>query len=161
MIIIGIDPGKAGALVAMGNNGSIKDKIIMPIAGKELDIPAITKWLNWWLELKEPVIACVEKVHAMPGQGVVSMFTFGFNVGVIRGVISALNITLYLVAPQTWKKVVLADTPKDKNAAIDYCSRVYPEVSLLATERSKKPHQGIADAICIARYALETCKFVL
>jgi crossover junction endodeoxyribonuclease RuvC len=84
------------------------------------------------------------------------MFKFGFVTGVMHGIISTLAIPLYLVTPQAWKKKILAGTAKDKDAAIDYCRRVYPDVSLLATERSRKPHDGMADALCIARYAQET-----
>jgi hypothetical protein len=154
--IVGIDPGKNGGLAAITADGTVT-VTAMPIVGKELDIRAIADWLSE-LRKHDKVAVCIEKVHAMskPGQakqGVTSMFTFGKTVGVMYGVIGTLQLPLYEVAPQTWKKVVLHDTLKDKQAAIDYCTRVFPTVNLLATARSRKSHTGIADALCIARYA--------
>jgi crossover junction endodeoxyribonuclease RuvC len=81
------------------------------------------------------------------------MFTFGFVTGALHGILAALGIPIYMVTPQAWKKVILAGTPKDKLASIEYCTRVYPYVDLHATPRSTTMHNGIADAICIAAYA--------
>jgi len=164
-VVIGIDPGKGGGLAAIETMGDI-NVTPMFIAGKELDIPRISDWIYDRGHRTSVVIVCIEKVHAMskPGQqkqGVVSMFTFGKNVGILYGIIGSMLIPLYEVAPQTWKKVILADTPKDKQAAIDYCMRRFPSVSLLATPRSRKPHDGMADALCIAAYALVRYKDVL
>jgi hypothetical protein len=48
----------------------------------------------------------VEFVHAMPGQGVTSMFTFGRGTGVGFGALFALrpDCPVYEVPPQTWQK---------------------------------------------------------
>ena len=105
---------------------------------------------------EDHVICYIENVSAMPKQGVVSMFNFGFSTGAIHGIMAAMSIPRHLVTPQAWKKLILSNTEKDKKAAVDYCRRVYPDISLLATERSRKSHSGMADALCIARYALLT-----
>lgn len=147
---IGIDPGKSGAIVLLYIDGSV-DKIAMPVAGKALDIAAACEWIYDRVKDRNP-IAIIEKVHSMPGQGVSSTFSFGFNVGVMHGIITSMMIPLYVVAPPTWKRIILKDTKKDKDAAIAFCRRTYPSVSLLATERSRVPHIGIADALCIAHY---------
>jgi crossover junction endodeoxyribonuclease RuvC len=160
-VYIGIDPGKSGgiAVVHVHDCETYIEAIATPLAGKTLDIARIYEFLyNHTEELN--AIAVVEKVHAMPGQGVSSMFSFGYTVGVIHGVITSLGVPLYLIAPQTWKKSILADTKKDKDAAIEFCRRVYPSVELLATPRSKKPHSGIADALCLAHYGYERFKDV-
>ena len=174
-VIIGIDPGRSGGLAAISTERIVV--VPMLLAGKELDIARISEWLYeqattdaYADPTKVSAIVCIEKVHAMVKldkngnvrrEGVVSMFTFGKGVGILYGIVGSLMLPLYEVAPQTWKKQVLAGTQKDKLAAIDYCRRVYPEVCLLATPRSKKPHDGMADALCIARYALEKYKDVL
>jgi crossover junction endodeoxyribonuclease RuvC len=153
--IIGVDPGKHGALVAMKENGDMTT-LVMPLAGEDLDLVYISDWCRQFIkDIKcAPLSVCIEKVHAMPGQGTVSMFTFGYGVGCLHGVFATLKIPRYLVAPQTWKKLILADTAKDKDAAIEYVKRVYPNLVITATERSKRPHSGIADAVCIARYGI-------
>jgi crossover junction endodeoxyribonuclease RuvC len=148
MIVIGIDPGKKGGIAVIDGKGQESLVWPMPLAGKEIDWTRVADLLEW----NGPKFAYVEKVHAMPGQGVTSMFSFGKNFGGLLGVLGALEIPLTLVTPQAWKKKVLAGTSKDKDAAVDFCRRRYPQVNLLATERSRVPHDGMADALCIATY---------
>jgi len=93
----------------------------------------------------------VEKVGAMPGQGVVSMFNFGKSAGFIEGVLSAYHISYILVPPQRWKKEF--DLHSDKQQSIDVCKRLFPDVNLLPTPRCKKPSDGMAEALLIAEYA--------
>ena len=154
-IFIGVDPGKSGGIAII--NVFTNEIFVTPmiLSGKDVDAKAIADWITSNTYKYEHPITCIEKVHAMPGQGVTSMFKFGFVTGVMHGIIRTLGIPLHLVTPQAWKKEILAGTPKDKEAAIDFCRRIYPQVNLLATERSRKPHSGIADALCIARYAKE------
>jgi Holliday junction resolvasome RuvABC endonuclease subunit len=148
----GIDPGLTGgiAIILVEDDPFLQMVKVrpMPIAGKDLDLTALAELLS----SKDPTIAVVENVHAMPGQGVTSMFKFGFVTGAVHGVLATLGIPRYLVSPQQWKKVILAGTLKDKQSAIDYCSRIFPSVSLLATPRSKKAHSGMADSLCLAEY---------
>ena len=155
-IFIGIDPGKSGGIATINTTLDTIEITPMILSGKDVDALKIAEWIIHNTGFPEGnSIACIEKVHAMPGQGVTSMFKFGFVTGVMHGIIRTLGIPLHLVTPQAWKKEILAGTPKDKEAAIDFCRRIYPQVNLLATERSRKPHSGIADALCIARYAKE------
>ena len=50
------------------------------------------------------ISAILERVHAMPGQGVTSMFSFGANYGYWRGVLQGLRIPFTEVHPRTWQK---------------------------------------------------------
>jgi hypothetical protein len=154
---IGIDPGLSGG-IAIIHNDDVK-VYPMPMAGKDLDLTALARILNcgWPTHMNmELIVAVVENVHAMPGQGVTSMFKFGFVTGAVHGVLATLGIPRYLVSPQLWKKKILAGTAKDKAAASDWCSRTYPNVSLLETPRCHKPHSGISDALCMAHYCMVT-----
>ena len=99
---------------------------------------------------KSPLRCVLEKVNAMPGQGVVSMFNFGQNYGFIQGVLKAHEIPYELVTPQKWKKEFSCTS--DKNTSIEVCKRLFPNVSLKATDRCKKDHDGIAEALLIAEY---------
>jgi crossover junction endodeoxyribonuclease RuvC len=144
---IGIDPGLKGGLAYITNQ-TIK-AMPMPIAGNELD----TKTIIHFLTEEEFPVVCIEAVHSMPGQGVSSTFKFGFGTGMLHGIVRALGLPLITVAPQTWKKAILAGTDKSKEAAIDYCMRKYPTLNLYPTERSKKMSDGMAEAVCIAEYA--------
>lgn len=152
-VFIGIDPGMNGGLASV----EVDDDVItdiqvmkMPTIGKELDLHAIDTFLTRRLEYRE-VVVIIEKVTSMPKQGVTSMFNFGFWTGTIHGIISVHFIPKHVITPQAWKKVVLAGTNKDKDAAIAYCTNTYPNVKLIP-DRCRKPSDGIADALCIASY---------
>lgn len=138
---VGIDPGKSGAIAIMRPHGGIH---IVPF-----DMVEYVDVINY---LKgNPVKCCLEKVGAMPGQGVVSMFNFGHNLGFIEGVLQANHIPYQLVPPQTWKKEFSLTGQKSKS--IEVCQKLFPDVSLLATERSKKPNDGMAEALLMCEYA--------
>lgn len=157
---IGIDPGAKGAWAILDNDGTVAGCDIFPYKGDDVD------WWRWTQTMGQIVgadakalvaataEAYVEKVHAMPSQGVVSMFSMGSNFG---GITAALDVGCFpyrLVTPQAWKKLVLAGTDKDKLAAITYVGRAYPTLDLRATPRSRVPHDGKADAVCIAEYGM-------
>ena len=150
--IIAFDPGQKGA-IAIGSTIFDLKAVPMPMAGKEIDLAAIKDLLLQ--EGSLPDRAIIEKVSAMPGQGVTSMFTFGSGYGKIQGLLMGLSIPTELVASQRWKGKVLADTPKDKDAAIAYCRRVFPNIRLVLP-RCTKPHDGLADVICMWEYARRT-----
>lgn len=147
--IIAIDPGKNGAIAS--NIGGVISVQRMPLAGKEIDLGAIARIIK---EASADVVV-VEKVHAMPGQGVTSMFTFGMGYGGILGVIAGLGCRLELVTPQASKKVTLAGTTKDKDAAIAYCRRAFPAIDLIPP-KCRCPHDGFAEALCILEYGVRT-----
>lgn len=140
-IFVGIDPGKSGALAILYPDGTVET---MPF-----DAVTYAKRLS---EIRlHDVVCCVEKVGAMPGQGVVSMFNFGHNLGFIEGVLRAMDLPYQLVPPQTWKKEF--SLTSDKAKSIEVCQKLFPKVSLLATPRSRKPSDGIAEAVLMAEYA--------
>lgn len=149
-VVFGFDPGKSGGMAML--NGDQVEIAPMPIAGGPIDWYAVARWVDHLMPMDADAIAYVEKVHSMPKQGVRSMFSFGTAYGGILGVLGALSIPTVLVTPQQWKGAVLRGTKKDKAAAIEYCRMRWPTVSLLATERSRTPHDGMTDALCIAEY---------
>lgn len=138
---IGIDPGKSGALALITEDGQCT---VVPF--NESAYTAILKSASG-----PSSVCCLEKVGAMPGQGVVSMFNFGHNLGYIEGLLQAFDIPYQLVPPQTWKKEFCVTS--DKNTSIEVCRKLFPYVSLLPTERSRKPSDGMAEAILIAEFA--------
>jgi crossover junction endodeoxyribonuclease RuvC len=149
MNIIAFDPGQKGG-IAIHHQG-ITTAHPMPLAGKTLDLPSIADLVR----SHSPSIAVIEKVGAMPGQGVTSTFTFGMGYGQLQGLLAGMGTPIELVTPQAWKKLVLAGTPKDKDAAIAYCRRAFPDVPLVMP-RCRNPHDGIADSLCILQYGLRT-----
>jgi crossover junction endodeoxyribonuclease RuvC len=96
-------------------------------------------------------MCCLEKVGAMPGQGVTSMFNFGVSYGYIKGVLEANRIPYQEIPPQRWKKEFGLNS--DKAASVEVCRKLFPDVNLLATPRCRKPHDGMAEALLLAEYA--------
>ncbi len=153
LTVLGCDPGLSGGIAVLYSDHTA-NAIPIPATEGDIDVAHLIRWIKL-IKTEDKLIAYIEAVHAMPGQGVSSMFKFGFVTGILHGVLRTLGIPLKLVTPQAWKKQILAGTAKDKQAAIDYCLRTYPNVNLLATERSKVYHSGMADALCVAEYGYQ------
>lgn len=148
MIILGIDPGQSGGFCIV-SGASIACRPF-PFAGKELDVQAL---VGMWGNLaREPSRAVIEQQHARPISSKVAMFSLGRNYGTILGLLGALGIGTEIVTPRGWKDDILQGvSDKDKDAAIAYVRRVFPYVDLTSGGRHK-PHDGMADAVCIAEY---------
>lgn len=142
---IGIDPGQTGGIAAI--MGVTVHVWPMPLAGKDIDLGELARILRSCA----PDVVVIEKVHAMPGQGVSSTFKFGEGYGGLKGVAAALDLRVELVTPQAWQKLILAGTTKDKDAAVAYVRRAYPAAEL-TRKGCRIPHSGIADAVCIAEF---------
>ena len=144
MNFLGIDPGKNGGIALI--NTQDKDFAVIPYSNEEI--------IRVCRELSRSdgrVMCCLEKVGAMPKQGVVSMFNFGQNVGYIKGVLESFKIPYQEITPQRWKKEFSLSSDKAVSTAV--CKKLFPTVNLLATPRSKKPHDGMAEALLMAEYA--------
>lgn len=145
MIYIGIDPGKDGALAEIWEeDGERKHIEIVPYSRENYDL-ALNEMCG------AECVCCLERVGAMPGQGVTSMFKFGENFGFIQGLLTAYSIPYELVTPQKWKKEF--QITGDKNSSIAVCKRLFPGVSLRRTDRCKTDHDGMAEALLMAEYA--------
>lgn len=147
MVYLGIDPGKSGALAYIMPDGMVN---VFPF-DEGLYKFALSGIASLAEKAEGKAICCLEHVSAMPGQGVTSMFTFGENFGWIQGLLQAYGISYELVRPQKWKKEF--SITGDKNSSIAVCKRLFPDVSLLPTERSRKDNDGMAEAVLMAEYA--------
>ena len=153
MNILSIDPGMKGGIAILNTETNQMKAVPTPLIGKEIDYRRVHEALTFY----EPSIVVVEKVHAMPGQGVTSMFNFGLGYGALVALATVSTARLVLVTPQMWKKHVLAGTSKDKDAAIQFCNHTYPNVNLILP-RCRNAHDGMADAICLAHYGAHYVK---
>ena len=98
--IIGIDVGLNGA-IAMMRGETLTGIFDMPTvtldrngkAKRQISIPELIQILNDF----QPEEAYIEKVFAMAGQGVTSVFSFGRSLGAIEGVIAARSIKATLI----------------------------------------------------------------
>lgn len=156
-LFAGIDPGLKGALVIIDGQ---TDKVVfanpMPLIDSQepgrQDIDTVS--LNMYLQAfkKDIQMLALEKVHARPLQGVVSTFTFGRVYGKIMGCLELLEIPCIFVPPSVWTKALLPEGINEKRGSIDFFQKRWGR-ELLCPGRKILPHDGIADAGCLAEYA--------
>ena len=146
MVIVGIDPGQKGGVAWWFSNVPEYGCIPMPATRLQLH----TK-LAQLKQREENICAVVELCHSMPKQGVASTFKFGKGIGEVLGILTALGAEIIEPTPQAWKKVVLAGTDKSKKAAIRVAENLYPNIQLVP-KGCRKPHDGMADAVCLMHY---------
>ena len=144
---VGIDPGKNGGIAVIDND----DGTVMLSPYSDEALLKTAKMLNCFEPNVAGAVCCLEKVGAMPKQGVVSTFNFGASYGYIKGVLESFRIPYQEITPQKWKKEFGLNS--DKAASVEVCRRLFPNVNLLATPRCKKAHDGMAEALLMAEYA--------
>jgi len=162
MMFIGIDPGKSGGMALLGPAGIVMEIEPTPVvkAGKtgrdEFDLAAIRGLLHYWARREsEGCFVTVEKSQPLPPKmgGTVANFARGVGRG-WEWMCVGLGLPYQLVAPQTWQKAMHAGTPEGdtKQRSILAAHRLFPGVSLLRTERSRVPHDGLAEALLLAEF---------
>ena len=158
MLIIGIDPGISGS-ICFFQDGVIKDVIEMHnmIEGKknkkQVNGSQIFNEISEKIKNmdKKNIKVVIEHVTAMPGQGVTSMFNFGQSFGILKGICSAMQLSVYFVRPAKWKKYFnLINSEKD--ASRTRAIEIFPYYS---SYLSRKKDSNKADAILIASYFFE------
>ena len=163
MLIIGIDPGISGSICFL-DNGKILDVIEMPIMTEGKKNKKQVNGSQVYNEIikrikqfeKNQIRVVIEHVSAMPGQGVTSMFNFGQSFGILKGICSAMQLSVYFVRPAKWKKYFnLINSEKD--ASRTRAIEIFPYYS---SHLSRKKDSNKADAILIASYFFETYKEV-
>lgn len=111
MFVIGIDPGLGGAIAFVEpESGALVGLHDMPSgpsgrgkgSGRQI-VPAEVARL---IAERTPVYgAFIEDVHAMPGQGVRSVYSFGFATGALHGVLAAQGVSVRTLLPREWARL--------------------------------------------------------
>lgn len=143
---VGIDPGKKGGIAVI----DIKDDFVSSVPYDNKELIDLCREISFSGKT-DHIVCCLEKVGAMPKQGVVSMFTFGQGVGYIKGVLESFRIPYQEISPQKWKKEFGLNS--DKSASAEVCGKLFPETCLLSTPKCRKPHDGMSEALLMAEYA--------
>ena len=161
MLIIGIDPGISGS-ICFFEDGKIIDVIEMPTMTEGKKNKRQVNGAQIYNEILKRVSKAqrfnvrvvIEQVSAMPGQGVTSMFNFGQSFGILKGICSAMQLSMFFVRPAKWKKYFnLINSEKD--ASRTKAIEIFPYFS---SQLSKKKDTNKADAILIASFYYETHK---
>lgn len=148
-MILGVDPGLSGALAFFDYEKGTLEIHDMPTVAIERGgksksevSPQLLSMIARQYNIRR---AIVEKVGAMPGQGVTSMFAFGRSFGVVEGVLGGLNVPISYITPQSWRKSMQVREGKDGSRL--RAMELFPAyVDLFKL----KKHDGRAEAALIA-----------
>jgi crossover junction endodeoxyribonuclease RuvC len=148
---IGIDPGLSGA-VAIISDDSLKvfDMPTMTVdrngkAKRQVSANELAELLN--LYAGKDCHVYVERVSAMAGQGVTSVFSFGRSFGMIEGILAALKMPVTFVAPATWTRAIGRSPGKDASRA--RAMELFPNYEYFF---KRVKDDGRADAALIAHW---------
>jgi hypothetical protein len=159
--ILGIDPGKTGALALYDVDGTleVEDVPTFKVDGKtSIDEAGLARIVdNWstrisevWLELVNGMPSIGGKGGARRSMGAQSAFNFGRSYGLIRGVCAANFLTVVDVTPGSWKRGMgVPGKVSGGDAARLRASQLLPRHAHLWP---LKKHIGRADAVLIALY---------
>lgn len=152
-IILGVDPGASGA-IAILTEGYLTEVFDVPIfeinKKKQIDIYQLAQKIDALNKRGKIDQAFIEKVHALPKQGVSSCFNFGASYGVIQGILAANFIPINFVTPNKWKSHFKLG--RDKDQSRQKASALWP---LFVNQFSRKKDDGRAEAALIARWGYE------
>jgi hypothetical protein len=160
-VFIGIDPGASGYICALAPESKQVEFL------SNVEKPNILFEMLTTLRKNFNVqMAMIEDVHSIPSASAKSNFSFGWNCGLLHGILGCTGIGLDMVQPKIWQKHIGIKTPtrkkgapkipasvrtaKMKNDVAKICERLYPEVNIRGPKGGLK--DGMSDALMIAHY---------
>ena len=150
MRVLGIDVGLNGA-IALVEDGQLLEVHDMPTVSLERNNKTKrmvnAQALALIIRRAKADAAYLERLNAMPGQGVTSMFSMGQSLGVVLGVLAACEVPTTTIPPRTWQKAL--DVPQGKDGSRYRAAQLFPE----SAEMFKRvKDDGRSDATLIAAY---------
>lgn len=137
---LGIDPGKAGGIALVYDDGSAE---AYPMPETERDILDLIGELRSRWETPAP-LAVLEFVRSSPQMGVTSAFTFGMGYGGLRMALLAHGFRIVDVTPPKWQGALGCRTKGEKNVTKAKSQALFPSV--------KRVTHKTADALLLAEY---------
>ena len=152
IVCVGIDPGLHGGVAVVGSCGAILGLHPMPTHGrKAIDLTTIRGLL---LRAK-PEIVAIEAVSAFHRAASKSSFCFGQGFGQIEGLLVGIGLAYRMVKPVEWQRHAHAGIDRKiaaKDRSLIAAKRAYPAMDFRASSKSTKAHDGMVDALLIARW---------
>ena len=134
---IGVDPGKSGAMTAVDSEGGLVSLVRLKETPRDV-------WLWLHAHRDKAAFAVLEKVAAMPKQGVSSTFKFGRSFGMCEAFLVAAGIRYELATPQKWQKYMGCMSRGDKNVTKSRAQALFPDEKVI---------HATADSMLLADYA--------
>jgi crossover junction endodeoxyribonuclease RuvC len=157
---IGADPGLSGAVALYVPAHPLRttplqievfDMPTFEVDGKRhVDMASLARIMHQWANGFTVKVTMVERVSAMPDQGVTSSFNFGFSAGALQQSVTSAGLPMKLVSPATWKAILgLRGGRENKDMSRQLASRLFPGHSYLW---ARKKDDGRAEAVLLAYY---------
>jgi len=148
--VVGIDPGKTGAITFINPIEHTIEIFDMPIRqvkedSKRSEVDAAA--LFDMMDPRNPQHGWIEDVWSRTGDGNVGAFNFGDAYGTAKTVLIAYNIELNRVLPNVWKKNMRA--PRDKSLSRARAVELFPNAKDLF---KRVKDDGRAESAMIALY---------
>lgn len=167
---IGIDVGEKGYIAVQNGDG---EKEFYAISDHDTyDLADILRGLVARYSCAY-ITAVIEDVHAIFGSSAKGTFNFGYNKGMLIGLLCASGIRYTLVAPKDWQTEMWTNADKEyeykevtkkgekvvqkrvdtKKTSINAAKRLFPDVDFRRTEKCKKIDDNKVDAMLMSEYA--------
>jgi hypothetical protein len=132
---LGCDPGMSGAVVVLDSAGVA---MFIKNAETESDLAQFISDCG-----DHSCFGYIERVSAMPKQGVSSTFKFGVSFGFLRGCLISSGIPFEEVTPRKWQAAMGCLSGGDKNVTKARAQQLFPQIKVI---------HAIADALLIAEF---------
>lgn len=163
-IVMGVDPGSAGGIVLIDEQGIIVDMYTMPKNGSDVDYRMLSEIFSKYKN--DNITVGIEEVHAIFGASAKATFNFGYIYGFLNALLVANGIRYINIPPKKWQKYIWTNndivfkingkkTTNTKATSLNAAGRLFPKESFRATKKSTTPHDGLVDAALIAYYTLK------
>ena len=121
---MGIDPGQSGGIAVISETG---ESWAVKMPETERDTWVI---FSMWANQDGSIQARLEKVHAMPKQGVSSTFKFGQSYGFLRGCLIGARIPFQEITAAQWQGKLHCRTGGKKNVTKQRAQQWFPELQI-------------------------------
>lgn len=156
MIYIGIDVGKRGAIAVTHPSGRVESFFFKLNPDKSYNLCDTWKVFNKIKKYKNKSIVVIEDVYCVGGSSAQATWSFAEGKSMIECFLVAMGFKYNKVKPKAWQKVIFQGLPDHlettKDKSIFFTQQKYPKCNL-TPDRLRSPHDGIADAVCMAHYA--------
>ena len=163
---IGADPGMSGALALFAPGRvdfkpgdtdvavAIEDMPTIKVeGGRMLDHWRLAAILGAWASTYDVKGVTIERVHAMPDQGVSSSFSFGDSFGALKQAVASAGLHFTLISPATWKGIYgLRGGRENKRASAEKVIWFFPGLKAQMFGPKGGAKDGRAEAVLLAHY---------
>lgn len=143
-VFMGIDPGKSGCITIIKETGEIAARCRLSETMRD-----VSEFVESWSGAI--TFAVLEKVSAMPRQGVSSTFKFGTSYGFCLGLLACYGVPYELHTPAKWQGTMRCRSGGDKRVTKAAAQALFPKVkvthaeadSMLIAEFCRRKHLGL------------------